>query len=426
MDRDGLTPWSLRLPPLPVRSMLGIGAGALVASFFIGTADITIATKMGALFGFDMWWTYIVLGAAGWAMMDMSVRYYLRFGRTPLSLFKEIHPALAVYLFLTVVVTTTVGAYSQWNACAHVASGFFPALPSELGGAAAAAAALVVLLAGAYRRLELLFVVGLIALVAIFALAALAASAPWSDALGGLLPSVPPPPRQQWTGLIQANAGSLINAWLILIYPYTMLEKGWYSRRVPEQARILQRARWDYGVGMAAAGVVALPSMAAAAAVARPFGIVPGNYTEFAVLLEPVAGSAASGLFLAGLFLAAWTAGVGWIVCGAYAMLDIANLDLRLRSPPFRFAVVAFAVASALILFLRVNPFHGIRIFAAFLAVVFPVVALAIVWRVSRPDMGYYRWHLRSVRGVLVIVLDLFALAVSLLVGWGMLGGLFS
>ena len=67
-----------------------------------------------------------------------------------------------------------------------------------------------------------------------------------------------------------------------------------------------------------------------------------------------------------------------------------------------------------------------VSIFAAFLAVVFPVVALAIVWRVSRPDMGYYRWHLRSVRGVLVIVLDLFALAVSLLVGWGMLGGLFS
>jgi Mn2+/Fe2+ NRAMP family transporter len=375
--------------------------------------------------GFDMWWTYFALGAAGWAMMDMSVRYYLRFGRTPLALFKEVHPALGAYLFVTVVVTTTLGAYSQWNACAHVLSGFLPALPSELGGALAALAALLLLATGAYRRLEALFVVGLMLLVALFAAAAIAARAPWSDAPWGLLPSVPPPPRGEWTSLARANAGSLINAWLILIYPYTMLEKGWYSRRVVEQARILGRARWDYGIGIAAAGVVALPIMAAAAAVARPFGIVPRNYTEFAALLEPVAGGAASSLFLAGLFLAAWTAGVGWIVCGAYAMLDIANLELRLASRPFRLAAALFGVASFLILFLRVNPFHGIKIFAALLAVVFPVVALAMVWRLSRPDMGYYRWYPRNVRGLAVIALDLFALAVSVLVGWGMLSGFF-
>jgi hypothetical protein len=48
-----LKPWSLRVPTLPLRALLGIGAGALVASFFIGTADITIATQMGALFGFE-------------------------------------------------------------------------------------------------------------------------------------------------------------------------------------------------------------------------------------------------------------------------------------------------------------------------------------------------------------------------------------
>ncbi len=175
MERDELRPWSARLPFLSRRSFVGIGAGALVGSFFIGTADIVISTKMGALFGFDMWWTFFVLGLAGWAMMDMSVRYYLRFGRTPLTLFKEAHPAFSMYLFVTVVVTTTIGAYSQWNTCALVISSLVPEVPLEFGGAVAAGLAFVVLVFGVYRRIEKLFVVCLFVLVALFLQAAVAA-----------------------------------------------------------------------------------------------------------------------------------------------------------------------------------------------------------------------------------------------------------
>ena len=420
MEERDVTPWSLRATPLGGGALLGVGAAALVASFYIGTADITIATRMGALFGFDLWWTYFVLGLAGWSLMDMSVRYYLRFGRSPLALFKELHPLLSIYLFVTVVVTTVLGAYSQWNACAHVLGGLFPALPPEVGGAIACGAALVFLGWGVYQRVELVLAFGLVALIVLFALAALASDAPWREAPAGLVPSLPPDGgRDQWLGLIQSNAGSLINAWLILIYPYTMLEKGWFSKVLPEKLRILKRARLDYAVGIAAAGVVALPLIASAAAVARPFGIVPSNYTEFAALLEPVAGNAATVFFLVGLFLAAWTAGVGWLVCGSYAMLDFGNLRLQMGSRPFRVSLVIFGLASVAILVLRVNPFYGIRIFAALLSVVFPVVALALAWRVSRPDMGYFRWWPRNARGLVLMTLDVFAVLVSVLVGWG-------
>ena len=416
-----ITPWSLRAPRLGLRGFFAVGAGALVASFGIGTADIAIATEMGARFGFDLWWAYFVLGFAGWGLMDMSVRYFLRFGRTPLALFKELHPALTAYLFVTVVVTTVLGAYSQWNACAQVFSGFFPSVPPEAGAAIAGGAALLVLWFGAYRRLEVFFLVGLMVLIALFVMAALAARAPWSQAPAGLLPRGPPNPddAEHWWRLIRQNAGSLINAWMVLIYPYTMLEKGWHSRRTHEQVRILSRVRWDYGVGIALAGIVALPIMAAAKAVAQPFGIVPRNYSEFSALLEPVSGNAASACFLLGLFLAAWTAGIGWLVCGAYAMLDIGNLKLRLKSRPFRWSVLIFVTASVCIPFLRVNPFEGIKVFAAFLALVFPVVALAMVWRLHKADMGYFRWWPFNLRGAFVVLVDLYAVLVSLVVGWG-------
>ena len=422
-----MKPWSAKLPPLSRRALTGIGAGALVGSFYIGTGDIAIATKMGALFGMGMWWTFFVLGLAGWTLMDMSVRYYLRFGRTPLSIFKEVHPVFSIYLFVTVVVTTIIGAYSQWNTCAHVLSTLNPGIPTEVGGALAGLAATALLVLGVYRRIELFFVFALVLLIGLFALAAVAADAPWSAAAAGLLPSIPESEsdRAEWLGLIQKNAGSMINAWLILIYPYTMIEKGWRSSKPLGQARILQRSRWDYGVGIAAAGIVALPVMAAAAAVARPFGIVPENATDLAALLEPLAGSSARLVFLAGFFIAAWTAGIGWMVCGAYAMLDLGNMKVRMESRSFRQAVLVFVVASASLLFLRINPVYGIRIFTVLLAVVFPVVALVMTWRISRPDMGYFRWSTGSVRGVVVIMLDIFALLVSLFVGWGILSRFF-
>ena len=73
MEERQLTPWSLRTPPLGTRRFFSLGAAALVASFYIGTADITIATRMGSIFGFDLWWTYFVLGLAGWSLMDLSL-----------------------------------------------------------------------------------------------------------------------------------------------------------------------------------------------------------------------------------------------------------------------------------------------------------------------------------------------------------------
>ena len=420
-----MKPWSAKLPPLSGRALTGIGAGALVGSFYIGTGDIAIATKMGALFGMDMWWTFFVLGLAGWTLMDMSTRYYLRFGRTPLSIFKEVHPVFSIYLFVTVVVTTIIGAYSQWNTCAHVLGTLNPGIATEVGGTLAALTATALLVLGVYRKVELFFVAALILLIGLFAAAAAAADAPWAEAPAGLLPGIPESGRQEWLGLIQQNAGSLINAWLILIYPYTMIEKGWRSTEPLGQALILQRSRWDYGVGIAAAGIVALPVMAAAAAVARPFGIVPENATELAALLEPLAGGSARLLFLAGFFVAAWTAGIGWMVCGAYAMLDLGNIKVRMESRSFRQAILVFVVASASLLFLRINPVYGIRIFTVLLAVVFPVVALVMVWRISRPDMGYFRWSLSSVRGAVVVGLDIFALLVSLFVGWGIMSRFF-
>lgn len=413
-EQPETSPWTLSPTRIRPRDLLLLTTGSLIASFYIGTGDISIGTNMGAKFGFRLWWSYFVLGIAGWALIDMSVRYFLQFGRTPMALFKELHPALTIYMFLAVVVCTTFGSYSQWAACSMVVSGFFPSVPIEAGGALAALCGLVVLLAGAYARLERLFVGGLITLILCFLASALMVGLDWTEAAKGLVPQVP---GEGWQALLASNGGSIINAWLILIYPYTMAERGWFSNRLQGKVNILHRARIDYGWGILAAGIVALPIMAAANAVARPFGIVPRGYMDLSVLLEPLAGTWSTHLFLVGLFLAAWTSGVGWWLCGAYALLDIFNLPIRLDSKPMRVCLVLFSIPSSLLLFLRINPVYQMLIFSAFLSLVTPIIGIAMLCRIARPDMGYFRWSLKSARGAAIILADLFAIAITLYVG---------
>jgi len=421
-ERREPRPWSLRPARLGLRTVLTLGTGSVIASFYIGTGDVSVATTMGAQFGFRLWWTYFVLGIAGWALIDMSVRYFLRFGKTPMSIFKDVHPVFSGYMFLTVVVCALFGSYSQWNACAMVVSGFLPNVPIEVGGALAALCGLLFLFGGVYKRLERVFVAGLIALIVCLFASALMAGFNWKEAARGLVPNAP---GEGWKPLFASNAGSMINAWQILIYPYTMIERGWFSGKLQGKVNILHRARFDYGWGILAAGIVALPLMAAASAVARPFGILPRSYMDLSILLEPLAGRASTYLFLIGLFLAAWTAGVGWWLCGCYALCDLFNLPIKMDSKPMRTCLVLFFIPSSLLLALRINPVYQILIFAAFLAVVFPVIGLVMLYRITRPDMGYFRWSWRNPRGMAIALVDLYAIALSVYAGWVQIGKLF-
>lgn len=415
-------PWSLKAAPLGLRGFFAVGAGSVIASFYIGTGDVSIATSMGAEFGFSLWWTYLVLGIAGWALVDMSVRYFLRFGKSPMSIFKDVHPAFSIYMFLSIVVCSLFGSYSQWNACAMVFAGLFPGLPIEVGGAIASTTGLIFLLTGAYKSIERVFVFGLVALIVCFFASAFMAGIPWAEAGRGLIPNSP---EGNWTPLFMSNAGSMINAWLILIYPYTMIERKWFSGDLQGKVDIHYRARLDYTWGILAAGIVALPLMASASAIARPFGIVPRNYMDLSILLEPLAGPASTWLFLAGLFLAAWTAGVGWWLGGCYALMDIFNLPIKLDSKPIKVCLVLFWLPSTMLLLLRINPVYQILIFSAFLAVVFPVIGIVLLWRVTRPDMGYFGWSPTSPKGIAIIVADVFAVGLSIYIGWVRIGALF-
>jgi len=68
-------------------------------------------------------------------------------------------------------------------------------------------------------------------------------------------------------------------------------------------------------------------------------------------------------------------------------------------------------------------------IFSAFLTLVFPVIGLVMLYRISRSDMGYFRWDWRSPQGAGLIAADVFATGLSIYIGvwlgWANLGSFF-
>ena len=56
---------------------------------------------------------------------------------------------------------------------------------------------------------------------------------------------------------------------------------------------------------------------------------------------------------------------------------------------------------------------------------VFPVIGLVLLWRITRPDMGYFRWSLRNPHGIAIVAVDLFAVSLSVYIGWSRIIQLF-
>ena len=396
-----------------------LAGGLVLAAFLIGAGGLTQTIRTGSRFGIVAVLGWVVLGVAGWVLVDLSVRYHLRVGRTPMSIFKEIHPVVAVVLFVLVAASAVLVSVRQWTVCAMALVPFYPEIPFALPcGLVAMASAGIVLFQGDFDRLVKLCVGALVAMLGCFVLAALLIKA---DGL-----SAPGPITDRWgeARAILAAPGLAVVPWLFLALPYVMIGQGRPLRDGQNAGGALRRLRLGYALGMLALAVAAAPVAMTAATVARDLHVFAGGCADFVPALDAYAREVAgksvatlpAKLFLGGLFLAAWTTGLAAWLGGAWVACDLFKLPLRLKARPMRIALVIVAVPSAIVFLLRTDPAILDRALAALFAVAFPLIAFSLVWRARRPDM-----RRRTPARALLAALSLFALVVSLLAAWAQL-----
>ncbi|MHB9091994.1 MAG: NRAMP family divalent metal transporter, partial [Chloroflexota bacterium] len=390
-SRPDIKPWSLGVTVTMKERWKEIGIGAFVATTFVGSGDVSVASTAGGYFGLGYWWVYWVTCAVAWISMDIIARYWLVYRKPGIWMFRDLPygGVFSVFIALFAVYFGVGNVSSQFGVTSQAIQGIFPFLPWE------AAALIVVTLAcgliwiGNYGTLEKIQTAMLIALMASFLLSLIVTGVNWGDAARGLLPSMDP--KGLFSFNFQAIAGTNINGAAVLLFSYLLMEKGLWAPKLEDKARILVRARAGNMVAAFSAAIVGFLLLGVINAIAYPQGIVPRNVMDYSMLLEPIAGSWAVYIFSLGLFAVAFSAALGNGMVGAYLLLDYFNVPAEASSRAFKIVYTGNAIIAAGFLLTRIDPIFLKNITSMMNATFFGVIGLVLAYWAGSSKLGYFR-----------------------------------
>jgi len=71
-------------------------------------------------------------------------------------------------------------------------------------------------------------------------------------------------------------------------------------------------------------------------------------------------------------------------------------------------------------------PLRGISCFPGRCPGLYSCRAFSAAIPITRPDMGYFRWSAKNPQGIAIALADIFAVALSIYIGWVQIGRLFA
>ena len=356
-ERD-VRPWSLRVGSSFGERVRDLGPGAFVAATFIGSGDVATGGTAGGFYGLGYWWAYWVTCAVAWFCLDVIARYYVVYGKTGVAMFRELPGIgwlLGLFLGVFGVYYGVGNVNSQFAASAWGLQGLLPGLQFEVAAAAVAIVCMALVWIGNYGWVEKLMGVMLFAIVASFFAALFAVGVNLADAARGLIPSAD---RQgQFSSIFQAIAGTNINGAAVLLFSYNLMEKGNWPQKLEDKARFLSFARSNALLGSFGAVVVGLAILGVINQVIYPYGIVPRKVEDFAILIEPVAGTWSVYIFSLGVLAASLSSALGNGMIGAYVVAEyFLGKPAESSNIHFKMIFILNSVVAAALVLARIDP----------------------------------------------------------------------
>ncbi len=277
--------------------------GIFLLGFNIGTGSVTAMAKAGAIYGMSLLWTIVASCLATFLMITVYGHYTLVTGETALQAFrKHIHPAMGI--FFIVALTAGVSG-SVIGVMGIVADICFEWSKSVIDGGvppvyfAAFFIALVYFIFwnGKTQFFERSLAVIVAIMSACFVLNFFMLMPPPLEIVKGLLPNLPDVPADQGRGpflVIASMVGTTVFSGLFIIRTTLVKEAGWTIKDLSKQ-------RNDAIVSVVMMFVISASIMAAAAGTLFAKGLGLERASQMIELLEPIAGSLATSIFVLGI-----------------------------------------------------------------------------------------------------------------------------
>jgi manganese transport protein len=370
-----------------VKVLALVGPGLFLIGYNIGTGSVTTMAMSGATHGMTLFWALFLSCVFTFVLLVAYGRMTLVTGRTALYNFRtrfRFGRPLALYIIAALIVGEILALMGIMGIVSDLlqeatrifwgGSGF-----STLWISICLVVGLYVLLwHGRYQTFEKILTVFVILMGLCFIFVFILVQPSISAIRAGMVPRIPREPGA--FGLVAAMAGTTASAAVFVIRSIVVAEKGW---TIGELRRERTDAFVSAGTMLLLSGVI----MAVSAGTLHIMGLRLENTVEMIHLFEPIGGTVAALVLIAGISAAGLSTVFPIILIAPWIICDYTNRPRNIRSPLFRVlggAGILFGLASQ---FLAQRP-PALMIFSqAFQACILPAVVVPAILLLNRRDI---------------------------------------
>ncbi len=368
--------------------------GIFLLGFNIGTGSVTAMAKAGANYGMSLLWTIVASCLATYFMINVYSRFTLVTGETALQAFRRhIHPLVGIFFILALTAGVSGSVMGVMGIVAQISSEWSKALVA--GGIepiwfAAFFVALVYVIF--WNGTTQFFERSLAVIVAIMAVCFIAnffiLMPPPVDIIKGLVPSLPKAPLDDGKGpflVIASMVGTTVFSGLFIVRTTLVKEAGWTIADAAKQ-------RNDAIVAVVMMFVISGSIMAAAAGTLFSEGLGLESAAQMVAMLEPLAGSLATTIFVIGIVAAGVSSQFPNVLMLPWLLCDFNQSKRDMTLPRYRLMVFVISLLGLVVPLLGARPVFVMIVSQAFNAVILPVTVACIFYLGNRRDlMGDHR-----------------------------------
>ena len=368
--------------------------GIFLLGFNIGTGSVTAMAKAGATYGMSLLWTIAASCLATFIMIDAYGRFTLVTGETALQAFRRhIHPVVGLFFIVALTAGVSGSVMGVMGIVAEISSEWSSTIVD--GGIrpiwfAAFFVTLVyyIFWHGSTQYFERSLAVIVAVMSGAFILNFFVLMPPPIDIAKGLVPSLPEVPLDEGRGpflVIASMVGTTVFSGLFIIRTTLVKEAGWTVGDARKQ-------RNDAIVAVTMMFVISGSIMAAAAGTLYREGLGLDNASQMISLLEPLAGSFATTIFVVGIVAAGVSSQFPNVLMLPWLLCDYNQSERNMTLPRYRIVVLLISLLGLVVPIFDARPVIVMIVSQAFNAVILPVTVACILYLGNRRDlMGEHR-----------------------------------
>lgn len=314
-----------------------LGPGIITAALVFGPGSLTLTSKLGSLYGYDLFWVVVVATVLMLSFTSMGARIGLATNQSLLQTFKakwgswaSILTGLGIFF-----VCASFQAGNSIGAGLSFAETFNTSPDPWIIGISLAAIALL-FFKSFYNTLEKVMMI-MVGLMMVSFIVTLAVAQPnLAAVMAGLEPEVP----SGSSLLIIAMVASSFSIAGAFYQSYLVQAKGWKRTEVADVKR-------ESYTGIVILGLISSMVLLSAGAILHPQGIAINAATDMGKALEPLYGNWATGVFMLGLFGASFSSLIGNATIGGTLFADALSLGSDLNSKVVKSLIMLVIIIGA-------------------------------------------------------------------------------